>query len=236
MIKKLLFTFYFLFSTQNIFADTLNILFEERPPYVTKTHDSLKGLVATPLLDALKKTDIKFVLKEKPSKRHLHEIKINKTAVCAIGWFKNPQRESYAKFTKAIYQDQPMGIIARVDNKKIPSKPTIDNLFKDNGVRILGKTSYSYGTFIDTKLQQYKVKRFNVNSDNFKMLTLIGKKRADLMFISFEEATQVLEKHPLKQELRFVKLQNMPSGNKRYLICSQKTSNEIISMINKNLK
>jgi polar amino acid transport system substrate-binding protein len=227
----IIFLIFTLFLPIILTAQNLTILYEQRKPYVEEDTNSLKGLVATPIIKALEQANINYILKQKPSKRHLFEIKANNHAICAIGWFKNNEREKFAKFTKTVYQDKPMGIIKRKSNHMINGSMDIDTLLQQN-IKLLGKKSYSYGKFIDSKTKQYSIKRLNVSSDNIKMLTLIAKKRADFLFISFEEAYELLKNHPLKDSLEFIHLQNMPKGNKRYLICSKKVNDTIITMIN----
>lgn len=236
MFKKIsaIYLLFCIFSPIFVLAQNLTIIYEQRSPYVETFGTSIKGLVATPLIKALDQAKINYQLKQKPSKRHLFEIKANTQAICAVGWFKNSERQKYAKYTKAAYEDKPMGIIKRKQNTKIASSMDIDSLLKQD-IKILGKKSYSYGKLIDEKIKQFNTKKLDVNSDNSKMLTLIAKKRADFMFSSYEEATSLLEEHPLKNDLEFISLQNMPMGSKRYLICSKMVESSIIKRINKFL-
>lgn len=222
-----------IFST---YISALEIVYEPRPPYVIKTEGSLQGLVATPLLKALQSAKIDYELKMKPSKRHLHEIKGNHHAMCAIGWFKNPEREIFARYSDPLYQDRPMGIMTRKDNQQVLKHQNINSLIQDKALSVLTKTSYSYGKFIDEELKHQQTKTREVDVDNIKMLTLIAKKRADYLFISFEEASELLKTHPLHESLQFIPLEGMPEGNARYLICSKKTDPVLIETINAHLK
>ena len=56
--------------------------------------------------------------------------------------------------------------------------------YYENNYRILTKASYSYGKFLDDKIEQYKIIKKEVYTDNENMLLLIERKRADFMFIS----------------------------------------------------
>lgn len=217
------------------FAQSVEIVYEKRPPYIEKKENTITGILGDVLINALDKAKITYTIHEKPSKRHLHEIKANRSVLCAVGWFKNPEREKFAKYTKPLYQDKPMGILTRTNHPLIKENLTIDQLLSNKSLIILGKKSYSYGKFIDEKIKEYNNKKRDVNSDNITMLKLIEKKRADFMFISYEEATSLLKEYSNKDALQFVALKEMPEGNKRYLICSKKTDDTIINLINKNL-
>lgn len=212
--------FLLLLSSFYLLAQPLEIVYEQRIPYVEKTQNSISGLVATPAIKALNKAKIDYILKEKPSKRHLYEIEANTKRICALGWFKNKHREKFAKYTLSLYQDNPLGIIAKSDRKSEFLGIDIDTLLK-KPISILTKESYSYGEFLDKKLKLYKVRTNSVYIDNEKMVTLIKNNRADFMFISPEEAKLLLKDLAFK-DISFYKIKGIPKGNKRYLICSKR--------------
>jgi hypothetical protein len=62
----------------------VEILYESRAPYVEVAGTTIKGLVATPLIKALDKSNIKYNIVSKPSKRHLFEIEANKNNIIFI--------------------------------------------------------------------------------------------------------------------------------------------------------
>lgn len=213
----------------------LDIIYEPRKPYIEEISSTIEGLVATPLIQSLNKADITYTLKNRPSKRHLLEIKANKKAVCAVGWFKNSERQSYGKYTKALYQDKPMGIITYV-NSDIKDNITLKALFANKEWSILVKDSFSYGKQIDEKLKTTSQRIYKVSTTNDNMVLHIIRKRADFMFLSYEEALSILNNERFKNKLQFIKIKEIPQGNKRYLICSQKVDDALITSINRHLK
>lgn len=219
----------------NSYLFALDIYYDPRPPYVQESKNTIEGLVATPLIKSLNNTDIKYVLKNRPSKRHLFEIKANSKEVCALGWFKNKEREEFAKYSKALYQDKPMGIIIS-KAVKLKEDISLDQLLKKVDLKLLVKDSFSYGKQIDKKIQESKQKIYKVNIDNKSTVFHILRDRADYMFISYEEAIEILKNENLKDKLVFKKIKHVPAGNKRYLMCSKKVSDEMINSINKYIK
>lgn len=233
MIKKTLFVLIFLNLTIQSLA--LEIIYDPRPPYIIEKNNTITGLVASPLIKSLEKAKINFTLKNKPAKRHLLEIKANKRDVCAVGWFKNPKREKFGKYTNFLYQDRPTGIITRKDTH-IPSDLSLEDLLKITELSILIKDSFSYGKLIDQKLKNTKQKIYIVNESNNKIALMLAKKRADFMFVSYEEAQILLTKQKYKDILFFQELKGIPEGNKRYLICSKKVTDKTILRINNSLR
>ncbi len=212
---------------------SLEIIYEPRVPYIVENDKSIEGFVATPLIKALQKSNIKYTLKNKPSKRHLSEIASNKNPICAIGWFKNTNRERFAKFSKHIYQDKPLGILThRLTH--IKENSDIEKIAQENKFKVLIKESYSYGDFLDGLIKDMIIKK--TDAKNYNMVTMIAKRRADMMFISYEEAMHYLDEHKYKSRIKFIPLSGMPEGNKRYLICSKSVDDKTIEKINRNIK
>jgi len=212
---------------------SLDIIYDQRIPYVKEDKNSISGLVAIPLIKALNEANITYTLKNKPSKRHLKEIKANKKAICAVGWFKNPKREKFAKFTKPLYQDKPIGILTNINNN-IQNNITFDKLFSINNLSVLIKDSYSYGSFIDKKLKKLNIKK--TKASNLNMVSMVAKKRATFMFISFEEVKEIMKNHKYKNKIKFIQIKDAPKGNNRYLICSKLVDDNIINKLNKGIK
>lgn len=85
----------------------IQLYYYDRVPYATTdAQGEVSGLCATPAANAFKQAGIPFQWKKMPFKRQLVTIKHIKKMACGIGWFKNPERESFARFTDSIYQDK----------------------------------------------------------------------------------------------------------------------------------
>ena len=65
------------------------------------------------------------------------------------------------------------------------------------------------------------------------MLRKIYHGRNDYLFISLEEADALIEFSGLpKKDFKYITFSDMPAGEKRYILCSQKVSDEIIDKMN----
>ena len=207
--------------------------YHERIPYAHSTGNSVEGLTATPADSAFKKSRVPFEWKNTPSKRQMVIIEENNGCDCAIGWFKNPDREKFAGFTRPLYQDKPQIALARADNAKLHNGMTVDSVLS-NPKFILGiKDGYSYGSFLDGKILQHKPVTDGTTGENINMLNKIHAGRFDYFFIAPEEAESLIESSGLpKQDFQYVIFSDMPDGEKRYIMCSRKVRNEIIEKLN----
>ena len=217
----------------------IQLYYYERIPYaVADNQGEVSGLCATPAANAFKKAGIPFQWKKMPFKRQLVTIKHNKKKACGIGWFKNPEREEFARFTNEIYQDKPAITISKKGNQALRRHQDLKTLLQDKQIRLLVKDGFSYGAYIDGLIKKYDPEVVVVaTSTNIQMLQMIMAGRADYYFTSEEEAEHMIIN--AGYEVSLFQLQHysdMPAGNRRYITCSQQVTPETIDLLNRALK
>ncbi len=211
--------------------------YHDRKPYYFTSPNGVNGLCAEPATEVFTKAGIPFRWKRTPAKRQLEIIKQNDRMECAVGWFKNPEREKFAKYTLHIYQDKPTLALARADNERVLSRLSLEQIFTDRGLNLLRKDGYSYGKFIDEKIVKYKPRDVMTTVDNLSMLKMTHSLRADYFFIAEEEAQNLITESPfVHSDFKYVHFSDMPKGNKRYIICTRKVSDDIISKLNQAIQ
>jgi polar amino acid transport system substrate-binding protein len=200
---------------------------------MTASDGSVIGLTANPANTAFEKAKVSYMWQRTPSKRQMLILQSNDGRDCLVGWFKNPEREKFAKFTNAIYQDKPTIALALANNNQIKSGVTVESVLGNKELLLLVKDGYSYGDFVDdliTKINQnYKA----VTTENIEMFKMLQLGRVDYFFIAEEEAEYLIHENGVsRDEVYFVRFNNMPPGNKRYILCSQNVEDEVISKLN----
>ncbi len=127
--------------------------------------------------------------------------------------------------------------LSRADNSKIFSNRTVEQTLLNSNLVLLRKNGYSYGEFIDTKITKLNPKQVITNSDNITMLKMIHSRRADYFFIAEEEAYKLIFLPEFKADnFKYIQFNNMPEGNKRYLLFSKMVKDEVILKINTAIK
>ncbi len=211
----------------------LQIHFHERRPFYVSYKGKVYGLVANPISLALTETGMDYVWVETPAKRQLDIIRENKFKVCAAGWFKTPEREQYAKFTLPVYQDKPFVALTRASNGLLKTEDSIDRVFNEDRLRLLVKSGYSYGTYLDAKIEMLSPRQVITTAENEAILKMILAHRADYCFMTEEEAHDLLVYSSLNRlAFKVVHFKDIPENNQRYLICSKKVTDEDIHKIN----
>lgn len=209
-----------------------------RSPYQEIKDGQLSGLTGTPALEAFQAANIPFETKNTPAARLLIlVVKNNKGADCGIGWFKNPERESFAKFTKPIYQDAPHVVLMAAGNNKIKATDSVESVLGNKSLELLVKKSYSYGEGLDALIEKYQPNRQSVTVENIQMFKMIQSKRADYLFVAPEEAATAIALAGFKlSDFKLLKLAGIPKGEFRYIMCSMAVSDELIEKLNSAIK
>lgn len=226
----------FVLMTGYVFAEDglMNVMFNERVPYMSevKAANTVKGLTADVVNYAFPKAGIKYKWENVPAKRQLEILTVGTDLAVGLGWFKNPDREKFAKFSVAMYQDKPMHAIVKATNKKLTSGKTVESVLKDQNINMLIKDGYSYGQFIDDKIKALNPKMSKVTVESVNMVKMLYADRADYFFITPEEADDVIAQAGYKmEEFNLISFSDMPEGGKRYLMYSKSVDDATIKKI-----
>jgi polar amino acid transport system substrate-binding protein len=217
-------------------AEKMDLYWFDRPPYMIErpgTHE-VAGLTATPAAQAFRSAGIPFQWVSLPTMRQLVTLKETNRAACAVGWFKNPEREQQFKFTVPIYRDQPFVAIARADYL---AQTTMAATLRQPGVSVLLKDGFTYGPVIGQMLDHHRPERVVTSAETGAMAHMVAAHRASLMFAAEEEANYRLAPPPppprLPYPLKIVRFADLPPGERRHIICSKATPDELIERLNK---
>jgi polar amino acid transport system substrate-binding protein len=218
--------------------DPIQLYYYERTPYaVADNQGDVSGLCASPAAAAFEQAGIPFQWKRMPFKRQLATIKHNKKKACGIGWFKNPEREQFARFTDPIYQDKPAVTLSKNGNQALKRYSDLKSLIKDKGVKLLVKDGFSYGAYIDGLIEKYDPEVVVATGTNIQMLQMLLAERADYFFTSEEEAEHMIQSAGFSvSQFQLQRYRDMPPGNNRYITCSEQVSPETIELLNRALK
>jgi polar amino acid transport system substrate-binding protein len=214
-------------------GEALTLYYNERPPYLVtrSTPDKVVGLTADPAVQAFVGAGLAPRWTAMPSTRQLVTLRESTEPACAVGWFKNPDREVAFKFTKAIYRDKPTVALAR--GNFAPASKKLAEVVHQAGLRVLVKDKYSYGPWIDALMARARPQTVVTTEENVQMVRMIAGQRADIMFTSQEEAQYLVAQSAVgPSAVKILQFDDVPPGEKRYLMCSRNVSDDIIGRLN----
>jgi hypothetical protein len=186
---------------------------------------------------AVEAAKVPFQWVECPSGRQIQMLKEHPGWLAALGWFRNPERETFAKFSVPLYQDRRMAVLARRDNARIEAAASVDALLRDPGLSLLVKQGYSYGEVLDGKIARFQPRSQVVTGENLNMIAMIEHRHADYMFIAPEEARAAIKASGFPEaDIQVRALPRMPPGQKRYLLYSRAVDDATIARIDKYIR
>lgn len=213
-------------------AEPLTVYYNERPPYMEAVSpQDVRGLTATPAARAFAAAGIPMRWVELPSNRQLASIQANRVAACALGWFRTPEREAFARFSKPLYQDAPPVVLANAD--VAINARTLEALLARRDLMLLVKDGYSYGPRIDAAIQRLDPPRSATTVESVQMAQIVARHHADYMIAGEEEAAALMRTlGPAAAHLQVARLSDMPPGERRHLMCSKRVPEALMQRLN----
>lgn len=212
---------------------TVTLHYHVRPPFTVPQGDGVGGLTGGVATAAFRSAGVPFRTAQTPAARFLEIIRANQGQDCGIGWFRNAERELVGKFTRPLYRDEPMVVLAAADSTRVKGSETLVDLLRNPELTLLVKQSYSYGRELGPLLAQYHVRREVVSVENTQMQRMVAAKRADYMFATPEETALTVAQGGLKPEQFHIwRPAGMPRGEYRYLYCSKAVPDATIERLN----
>jgi hypothetical protein len=212
----------------------LTVLYEERAPYTLTAGTGVTGLVGTPSSAAFERAGVPVRWQVSVQGRILSLLSANTAPVCAISLYRLPEREAYARFTRAVYRNGP--VVALVRPAFPLSEPTtIEAALRAPNLRLLMRYRYSYGSYVDSRVAAVKPQAVAPELRNDQLADLMRANRADLMFASEEEAA--LLRYPnaggTGEPLRIVHFTDAPPGETRHIACSRQVPESVMERLDK---
>jgi polar amino acid transport system substrate-binding protein len=213
---------------------SVDLLYHERAPYyVVGPTGEVGGLVGEPVAKAFRRSSLAYRWVSMAANAQLKTVQEATAPVCAVGWFKTPAREEFAKFTRPVYRDRPQVLLLRNGDRRVLRHLTISELFNDHGLRLGVKLGYSYGVKIDSEIERLKPSQITTSQDMGGMLRMLAGERFDYFLSSAEETPIIIDGIPeAKGKIVIHELQDMPQGSERYLLCSRNTPDTLIERLN----
>lgn len=198
----------------------VTIHYFERPPfYEADAQGQPRGLVMTPLRQAVARAGLTVRWAHTPSQRQLLLIEQGRGLDCGAGWFRTPAREALGQFSASLYTDSPLVLIARRDAGLRPGMTVAEVLAGPQ--RALVKGGFSYGQQLDDSLQQRSPPPQKAYGEMPQLLRMLIADRADWTLVSAEEATPLLDGLTGRHGLQVLPFADAPSGRSRYLYCNK---------------
>ncbi len=211
----------------------LTVYYEDRLPFtIPILGEGLIGFIASRVNSVLTDAGINYEWTLLPFQNQQEVLKRNQIPACAVGFFKNPSRESYMLFSKPIYHNRPLVVFANTKSDFSKYK-TLKSLFADQSKFMLVKTGYTYGKGIDALMKQENPRLVFSDKRNVGMITRVVAGDADYMLGTPEELEMLVKLMDVKSsDYQFFQFPDFPDGETRHIACSKNVGQATMDKIN----
>jgi len=215
-------------------AEPVRIGFVERAGYAYVDQGTPKGLLVDIAAKILSAAKVDFSFEALPQQRLVATNKDGTEPVCALGMFKNAERESFAVFTKPIYKNQPIGVLVLTSKKSNFAKfPTVADVVNDPNLTLGEINGFSYGGFVDDLISKMAGKKYTASVTPALLVSMLNAERIDYMFADPEEYEALADAVKVdRSAVTLLHFKDIPEGNQRYLMCSKAVPQATINKIN----
>lgn len=212
--------------------NTLVLLYNERPPYnISALNGEVRGLVATPLTDALRAQGIPHRWENTPLARQFKLIELGVGQACMVGLYRTAARAQYGKFSAPIYRDRRIVGIARAE-LGLRSGVQARTLMDDPRMRLMLKSGLTYGAELAGLIRAHKPRTETVTVETYQMVQMLRADRADWMLVSEEEAGHLIAQASLgPDEVTVLHFPDLGEGETRHLLCTRQVPDALLRQI-----
>lgn len=204
-------------------AESLPVTYPEKPPYYYTESGVARGELIELAQRIFATAGLPVRFTSRPAPRALSEVAETNVAICSLGWFKNPDRERFARFSQPIFRDLPMQVLIRTDRAGDFSRfSSLEKLLAAPDLKIGVVAGFSYGVRQDEQLRRAgervaaKVNRVE------QLFEMVRFGRVDLALVNEMEYSYFTRQSPSSPPgLQILAFPDVPSGNLRHLMCSR---------------
>lgn len=216
-------------------GEPLAMVFRDKPPYSYVDDGKQKGFLLDRVKQILAAAKVEAKYEIVPPKRIFADIAANRSEICSFGWYKIPEREAYAKFSASIHEDKPHVILAGPRSRDaITRHKSLRELMADTSLLLGVVDGVSYGPEIDALIAAFRGPVERALIPPLQLARKVAAERVDFMFIDQEDLDYLTQSNPelSNDNLKKISYTDLPPGLKRYILCSEKVSDETMARIN----
>lgn len=214
-------------------AESVRMLYFERPPYYVPTKTGPTGLLVERSQKVLAAAGLRAEWVEASAKRIIEIITHDLEPVCSPGWFMTDERANAGRFTAPIFRDPPQALMLP-KTSPIPGRHgDMDSILADPSVRILVKSGFSYGAQVDEMLKHARAGIQATTAKNAQMARMVAGGRADFLFITGDEGRELILSDPALSGLEMYAPKGLTLGERRHILCSRKVDPAIVARLSK---
>lgn len=195
----------------------VTVYFSERPPF--SIVEGQTGILVNLTKVILAEAGVRARFIELPASRILDLLRTGQADALGIGYYRTPERESWGKFSLALYQDgPPVAVVNARASARVGNPVRLDDLLA-SGLTLGVKGGASLGPVLDQKVRAQGLVPLETVVEVPQLLRMVNSGRMDYTLLCQEEAEYLLRTDPaLGPGLVVTRLTDAPAGSPRYFL------------------
>ena len=216
----------------------LRVQYIEFPPYYFTSSDGKPdGFLLKLVMQVMEKAGVRAVYESLPAKRVLSNL-YSDEPIASPGWFKTPEREAFARFSRPIFENiQLRAVLLKKNAGEFQGLDSLAAILRDRRLRIGLAEGYSLGLQTDAIVADASPNVVRVVGGYSQMLLMLAEERFHYMLMPPDCIPTLIRMNHLNPEIFVAKpLSDVSEGNKRYILYSRGVSDALIQRIDRVLE
>lgn len=214
-------------------AQTIDVAFPNRPPLVNSVDGKPTGILTDLARNIFQKAGFDVRFTEMPTARILAELEKKDSMLCSYGWFKNPERSSFARYTLPIFKDTGLNAVFLKKHEALfLGKGTFQELVRDKSLSLGLVRGFSHGQSADKIIKNGKPSVIECLAPRQQALMLANERFFYMLARGWEleEISRLSGKD--MSELAMMPLEDLQENSERYILCGRGVPQEVIDRLN----
>lgn len=159
-----------------------------------------------------------------PLKRSLQDLRENREAVCALGLYRNAEREAFARFSRPLLAGVPQVLVARREiAPRLRQLPGAKAAVQHSELRLLVFDGVSYGEELDAWIAERRGPTLRAVAGPLRIVEMLSRERADFAIMTARGLEQWRRDGVAGADgLELVAGLTLPPPPARHVACSQR--------------
>ncbi|WP_432735759.1 substrate-binding periplasmic protein [Maridesulfovibrio sp. FT414] len=234
-LPAVLISFVILITVSLATAERIEVGYVEFPPhFFTSQNGTANGTLIELATRIFNKAGIEFEYRRLPAKRILLNLE-HGNHFASVGWFKNPEREKIALYSLPIYVNKPIGLLVlNRESYKFEPYKTLEAVMRSNRFKIGLISGHSGGPYVDPIMEKYPENTITITGSKLQLVKMLKNCRVDGVILAPEEMPLLVQESGYDlDDFAHIKMNDIPEGNKRYIVFSHSTDQKIVEKVNR---
>lgn len=213
--------------------ETITVAWRDKAPYHYRENGVAQGFLLLRAQQVFARAAIPAVFIEEPAKRIWHDFEYGRKSFCSIGWYRLPEREQLAQFSRPLHVDAPQTLL--VSPKALPAiqaYPSFAALLRDPTISMGVIDGVSYGPTLDAQIAHSANQVHHATVSPTSLMQMVAANRVDYMLADQADWQYLRSRASGLEKISEYHFRDLPPGLERFIACSKDVAPDLMQRLN----